>query len=163
MVRQQGLDVANALSACYQRTNPDTNWIILIMMGDDFMPCENARTGLMHTHTLDPLETKFAGFTQGSGGVAFSVDNVMLYVQSKLDNIGTTPYDGVLRLPWSPKADFVFTKHFFRHVGNVSTIGYRNNAECDTQYVRQYSGLRDNKCGDEIRVERGFLYCGLIM
>ena len=147
-VRQQGLDVANALSACYHRVDHvSTDWIIL--MEDDFMPCEDALTGVLKTlDGLKPMETKFARFTQGGGVVAFPVDNVLLYALSIMDNIATTPHDRILVLPWSPKPDFVFTRHLFKHVGNVSTIEYRN----DLEFTRQYAGLRDNSCGEEIRV-----------
>ena len=147
-VRQQGLDVANALSACYHRVNHDnTNWII--MMEDDFMPCEHAFRELLDTlDGLNTLKTKFARFTQGGEVVAFPLENVLLYALSIMENIATSPHDRILLLPWSSQADVVFNRHLFKHIGNVSTIMYRN----DLEYVRQYSGLRDNSCGDVIQV-----------
>ena len=145
-VRQQGLDVANALTACHRRV-PGTDWVIL--MEDDFMPCDHALTGVLETlDTLDPHKIKFARFTQGNGVVAFPQGNVLRYTQSILDNIGTIPCDRVLLEPWSLDSDYVFPRHLFKHIGAVSTIGYRNKEE----YVREYSSLRDNECGNEIRV-----------
>ena len=146
-VRQQGLDVANALAAC-QRRNAGADWIILLE--DDFMPCDNhTLTQILDTlDTLDPHTTKFARFTQGSGGVAFPSTDVSLYTQCVLDHITTAPYDRVLLEPWSLKKDHVFATHLFKHIGSVSTIGARNKME----YVQEYAWLRDNECGSQIRV-----------
>ena len=81
-VRQQGLDVANALATC-QRRNPGVDWIVLLE--DDFMPCDNHTLArLLDTlDTLDPRTTKFARFTQGGGGVAFPSAHALLYTQSR--------------------------------------------------------------------------------
>jgi hypothetical protein len=145
-VRQQGLDVANALTSCSEK-NPGVDWIILLE--DDFMPCDHALTGLIDTlDTLDLGNNKFARFTQGAGGVAFPRENVPLYASRVLDNIETKPCDWVLLEGWSSKPDYVFERHLFQHIGSVSTIGYRN----EQGYVREYAGLRDNSCGDVIRV-----------
>ena len=146
-VRQQGLDVANALATC-QRRNPGVDWIVLLE--DDFMPCDNHTLArLLDTlDTLDPRTTKFARFTQGGGGVAFPSAHALLYTQSILHHIASMPHDRVLLEPWSAEKDYVFAKHLFKHIGSVSTIGYRNTQE----YVREYSRLRDNECGDQISV-----------
>ncbi len=146
-VRQQGLDVANALAACHCR-NPAVDWLILFE--DDFMPCGNQTlTSLLNTlDTLDPHKTKFARFTQGSGGVAFPSRNVPLYTQSVLHHIPTTPYDRVLLEPWSLDSDYVFPRHLFKHIGRVSTMKYRNT----DKYVKKFARLRDNECGSEIKV-----------
>ncbi len=146
-VRQQGLDVANALAACH-RKNPAVDWLILFE--DDFMPCDNqALASLLDVlDQLDPHNTKFARFTQGSGGVAFPSRNVLLYTQSILDHILTKPYDRVLLEPWSLDSDYVFPRHLFKHIGSVSTMKYRNT----DQYLKKYARLRDNECGSEIKV-----------
>jgi hypothetical protein len=145
-VRQEGLDMVNALMSCSEK-NPGVDWIILLE--NDFMPCDHALTGLLDTlDTLDPGNNKFARFTQGTGGVAFPRENVPLYVRGVLDNIETKPCDRVLLEGWSSKPDYVFERHLFKHIGSVSTIGYRN----EQGYVHEYAGLRDNSCGDVIRV-----------
>jgi len=146
-VRQQGLDVANALTACHNR-QPGADWIVLLE--DDFMPCDNhTLTVLIDTlDSLDPHKTKFARFTQGGGVVAFPAGKVLAYARSVMDHIMTKPCDRVLLEEWSTETDFVFGQHLFKHIGSVSTIGYRNQAE----FVRQYSELRGNECGSEIRV-----------
>ncbi len=147
-VRQQGLDVANALTACH-RLQPGADWIV--MLEDDFMPCDNQTLAVL-METLDSLDVhriKFARFTQGGGVVAFPAGKVLAYAQSVVDHILTMPCDRVLLEAWSAgDSDYVFARHLFKHVGSVSTIGYRNEAE----FVRQYSGLRENECGAEIRV-----------
>ena len=146
-VQQQGLDVAATLERCLA-AHPGVDWIILLE--DDFMPCDStALAGLMATlDTLDPLQTKFARFTQGSGGVAFPSGNVQRYAASVRAHIATQPYDRVLLEAWARQADFVFERHLFRHIGRVSTLAYRNSAA----YLRDNGWLRDNECGGPIRV-----------
>ena len=148
-VRQQGLDVANALESCYNKTvNEDlTNWILLLE--DDFMPCENALEGLLKIlDTLDPTNNKFARFTQGSGGVAFPKANIPLYTRNVREHILEQPYDHVLLNAWSNNQDFVFPVHLFHHIGDVSSIAYRNSPE----YRTEFAGIRDNTCGSPITV-----------
>ena len=146
-VRQQGMDVANALTACHNR-QPGADWIVLLE--DDFMPCDNHTLAvLMDTlNSLNPHKTKFARFTQGGGVVAFPAGKVLAYAKSVMDHILIKPCDRVLLEGWSTDKDFVFGRHLFKHIGTVSTIGYRNQAE----FVHQYSGLRENECGTDIRV-----------
>jgi hypothetical protein len=114
------------------------------------MPCGNQTlTSLLNTlYTLDPHKTKFARFTQGSGGVALPSRNVLLYTQSVLAHIQTKPYDRVLLEQWSLDSDYVFPRHLFKHIGSVSTMKYRNA----DKYIKKYAHLRDNECGSEIKV-----------
>lgn len=146
-VRQQGLDVANALESCHSDSNPSVKWIILLE--DDFLPCENALPQLLSTlSTIDSNQNKFARFTQGGGGVAFPRANVPLYVQSVRDNISRKPCDQVLLEGWSTKPDMVFPHHLFRHIGEISTIESRNTEA----YRQRFAAIRDNACGSPITV-----------
>jgi len=146
MVRQQGLDVAGTLDGCYT-AHPTARWVVLLE--DDFMPCEAALHGLSETLSrLNASWTKFARFSQGSGVVAFPRENVPLYVKSVRARIQEEPYDRVLLAPWSVKPDFVASTHLFRHIGAVSSIEYRNTPD----YRQRYAGIRDNECGAAITV-----------
>lgn len=146
MVRQQGLDVAGTLEGCYN-AHPTARWVVLLE--DDFMPCEAGLQGLSATLSrLDASWTKFARFSQGSGVVAFPRENVPLYVESVLARIQGEPYDRVLLAPWSVKPDFVAATHQFLHIGVVSSVEYRNTPE----YRQRYGGIRDNACGAAITV-----------
>ena len=145
-VRQQGLDVANALESCHS-SHPSVDWIILLE--DDFLPCKDALPRLLQIlQAMDPSSTKFARFTQGSGGVAFPTANVPLYVQDVRKNIRDKPYDHVLLEPWSSQPDVVLPIHLFLHVGRVSTIERRNTPE----YRQEFAAIRDNACGDAITI-----------
>ena len=145
-VQQQALDVAGALDMCHKNF-PLADWILL--MEDDFMPCEGALDKLLAVlRSLDPGQTKFARFTQGGGVVAFPRANVPLYTQSVRLHRQTQPCDRVLLLPWSDRPDFVHTTHLFQHIGLVSTIPDRNSPE----YLAANSGIRDNSCGAPITV-----------
>jgi hypothetical protein len=145
-VQQQALDVAGALDMCHD-SFPLADWILL--MEDDFMPCEGALDNLLAVlRSLDPRQTKFARFTQGGGVVAFPRANVPLYTQSVRLHRQTQPCDRVLLLPWSDRPDFVHTTHLFQHIGLVSTIPDRNSPE----YLAANSAIRDNACGAPITV-----------
>jgi hypothetical protein len=146
IVRQQGLDVSSTLQACYSKQTT-SDWIIL--MEDDFMPCEHAVQHLLETlDTLALLNTKFARFTQRSGGVAFPRSMVPLYIKSVRGNLMTQPLDHVLLNPWSDKKDFVFPVHLFQHIGDIFTIPARNSKS----YKSAFKGIRENKCGTIISV-----------
>jgi hypothetical protein len=146
MVRQQGLDVVGTLEGCYN-AYPTARWIVLLE--DDFMPCEAALQGLSATLSrLNASWITFARFSQGSGVVAFPRENVPLYAASMRVKIQEELYDRVLLAPWSVKPDFVAPTHLFRHIGAVSSIEYRNTPE----YRQRYAGIRDNACGAAITV-----------
>ncbi len=113
------------------------------------MPCDQSLSNLSKTlASLNPASTKFARFSQGSGVVAFPSENVPLYVGRVRAQIHLDPYDRVLIAHWTDKPDFVALKHFFYHIGKVSTITSRNTPE----YRKLYSSIRDNTCNTRVSV-----------
>ena len=143
-VRQQSLDVAVSLRICHSINIVD--WILLLE--DDFLPCPGGIQTIQSVLQGLPLSTKFARFTQGGGAVAFPRQNALAYSQYLLDHYTTLPCDLALPHPWAPGPDYVHSTHTLKHIGKVSTIGYRNGEE----YQRLYSGMRDNECGMAIGV-----------
>ena len=143
-VRQQSLDVAVSLRICLSLNLAD--WILFLE--DDFLPCEGGIQTILSVLQTLPLTTKFARFTQGGGAVAFPRQNALAYSKYLLDHYTTVPCDLALPNPWAAGPDYVHSVHTLKHIGKVSTIGYRNAEE----YRRLYSGLRDNECGMPIEM-----------
>ena len=138
-VRQQSLDVAVSLRICLSLKL--TDWILFLE--DDFLPCEGGIQTILSVLQGLPLSTKFARFTQGGGAVAFPRQNALAYSKYLLDHYTTVPCDLALLNPWAAGPDYVHSVHTLKHIGKVSTIGYRNAEE----YRRLYSEMRDNECG----------------
>ena len=145
-VRQQGLDIVNALELCHTE-RPHAQWIVLLE--DDFAPCgDGALKELRQSLLSVSTQLKFVRFTQGGGGIAFQRESVPPYARYVREHNDEMPHDRALIMPWSALPDMVLPTHLFKHIGAVSTIAYRNNES----FTRQYASIRENECGSPITV-----------
>ena len=140
-VQQQGLDFAAALQVCAAHA---LDWVL--MLEDDMLACPTAIPLLLIAlSSLDPRQLLLARFAQEPGVAALPVHRIPSLARQIQLEIRARPVDHVLyqsdawdTLPVRGLAQYTHPTALFRHIGHVSTFGYRNSE----QYHQLYDGER---------------------
>jgi hypothetical protein len=141
-VRQGTLDVTESLLYCANQTS---GWVVLAE--DDCEACPGSIQEAVETLArLDSSKVSLVKFSKIATGVAFPRDKVELYARHAQAHVYDRPHDYYSEREWDPNGGGVHVhgKNLFHHIGEVSTIPYRNHDE----YHKMYDDLRSDYCGE---------------
>jgi len=139
-VFQSNFDVMKALETCHRIVVAAAKkWILFLE--DDVEACLGSiNTVSKVLHHADPQSIiRFSKFSRAFALSIYSTDPLIREIDK---NVETTPYDIVL---WGNKP-VTHPSNLFHHVGEVSTISYRNKRE----YRLAYDAMRSDFCGERL-------------
>ena len=148
-VMQSNYDMSMALTVCWEAARVvGKEWLLFIE--DDVVACEGSMQKIRRR--LEEISGK-AGvsmirFSKGAMGYALRAKYVLDLVTDIRMQASVKPHDFIVENgDWGGGAkQLVFAENLFHHIGEISSIPYRNKAD----YVNAYGEQRKDVCGQRL-------------
>jgi hypothetical protein len=148
-VLQSNYDMSMALAVCAEAARAaGKEWVLFVE--DDVVACEGSLEKILRRleEARGEPGARMVRFSKGAMGYALRIRHALDLIADIRSQALSTPHDLVdTGGAWSGAAGrATFPENLFHHVGEVSTISYRNKRD----YLDKYSEMRKDVCGQPL-------------
>jgi len=145
-VEQTNHDVAMALEVCgVEAARHSKDWILFIE--DDVVACDQTLSTVNNTlSSVNASQVAVYRFGKGTQGTAISAKLYGQLIAKIQEFMQSVPFDVVIIYRDDYGVRLVYPSNLFHHIGNISSVLYRNKRD----YLEKYTAMRSDVCGQPL-------------